>query len=392
MNNPLKRSEFVSIIALVTSLSALAIDAMLPALITISRDLKLSNINDSQMVISFIFLGMCIGQLIYGPISDVYGRKKPLEIGLLIFISGSIVSAISHSFEIMLFGRLLQGLGAASTRVITTAIIRDYYSKEQMAKIISLVMMIFVIVPAIAPTLGQIILLKYHWRAIFYLLLGLGLIGYLWFKIRMPESLILEKRLPLSLTRIKEASIETLRQKDSMLYTIASALIFGAFIGYLTSSSQIFIIVFNQEKNFPVLFGTLALSIGSASFFNSKFVVRFGMKNLTIVALKFLTAFAAIYLSIIYLFSLEQNLTLFIIYMLLSFFCIGILFGNFNALAISPLGHIAGIATAIISSIQTFIFLILGTFIGQSFDGTVYPLVLGFLILSIASWFVVKRT
>lgn len=391
MNKPLKQSEFVTLIALVTSLSALAIDAMLPALSTITDELKLADPNRAQLVISFIFIGMCIGQLIYGPVSDAIGRRKPLIVGLVIFIAGSFISAVSLNFEVMLIGRLLQGLGAASTRVVTTAIIRDYYSGNSMAKVMSLIMMIFVIVPAVAPSLGQLILLKYDWRAIFYLLMGLSILGLIWFYIRMPESLVASKRRSISFNNLKEATIETLTNRNSMVYTISAGLIFGAFIGYLSSSAQIFDDVFNQKKNFPILFGTLALSIGSASFFNAKLVDKIGMKNLTLNALKALSTLAAIYITISYFTDSSTNLVLFLGYMLLSFFCIGILFGNFNALAISPLGHIAGIATAIISSVQTFIFLIFGTIIGQLYNLTVYPLVIGFFILSALSFILIKK-
>ncbi len=390
MKNPLKQSEFVPMVALLTSLSALAIDAMLPALTTITQELNLANANRSQLVISFIFIGMSIGQLMYGPISDAIGRRKPLIAGLLIFIAGSFISSISATFEIMLFGRLLQGLGAASTRVVKTAIVRDYYSGDQMAKIMSFTMMIFVIVPALAPSLGQLILLKYNWRAIFYLLMSLGSIGLIWFSIRMPESLVENKRRPINIKNIKEAVIEILTNKNTMAYTLSAGLIFGAFIGYISSSAQIFKDVFDQEKNFPVLFGTLALAIGSASFANAKFVEKVGMKKLTVSALKALAVFASIFLCLIYTFDMSRELIPFLIYMLLSFFCIGILFGNFNALAIQPLGHIAGIATAVITSIQTLIFLTLGTYIGQSYNQTIYPLVLGFLILSILSFLIIK--
>lgn len=391
MNKPLKQSEFVTLIALVTSLSALAIDAMLPALSTITDELNLVDPNRAQLVISFIFIGMCIGQLIYGPVSDAIGRRKPLIVGLLIFIAGSFISAVSLNFEVMLIGRLLQGLGAASTRVVTTAIIRDYYSGNSMAKVMSLIMMIFVIVPAVAPSLGQLILLKYNWRAIFYLLMGLSILGLIWFCIRMPESLTPSKRRSISFNNLKEATIETLTNKNSMVYTISAGLIFGAFIGYLSSSAQIFDDVFDQKENFPILFGTLALSIGSASFFNAKLVDKIGMKCLTLNALKALSTLAATYITISYFTDSSSNLVLFLGYMLLSFFCIGILFGNFNALAISPLGHIAGIATAIISSVQTFIFLIFGTVIGQLYNLTVYPLVIGFLILSTLSFILIKK-
>lgn len=391
MTIPLKRFEFVSIIAFCTSLTALAIDAMLPALYAIRSDLGLVDQNEAQLVISFIFIGMGVGQLFYGPLSDLYGRKRPLEFGLMLFMIGALISALTQSFEILLLGRLLQGLGAASTRVITTAIIRDFYVDEEMAKIVSLVMMIFVIVPAVAPGLGQIILYQFNWRYIFYLLFLLGLINYLWFMRRMPESLPKQNRLPPSKQRLKAAILETLSHKNTMLYTVASGLIFGAFIGYLISSSQIFTEVFDAGEDFPLYFGTLALAIGSASFFNSRFVSRFGMLNLTMKALVGLSLLGAVYLVALSLFELEKNLVVFLIYMMFTFFCIGILFGNFNALAISPLGHIAGMATAIISSIQTFLSLVIGSSIGAYFNGTVYPLVISFLILSLLSHFILRK-
>jgi DHA1 family bicyclomycin/chloramphenicol resistance-like MFS transporter len=384
--------QFISLMGILMSFVALAIDAMLPALGEIGRDLHVKNPNDVQLVVSSIFLGMSVGLMFFGPYSDSYGRKPAIYIGMAIFMTGCLISIYSTTFEIMLIGRVLQGVGAASCRVVTLAMIRDKFEGTTMAKIMSLIMIIFILVPALAPSIGQIILLVSNWRAIFIFMLFLGVISTLWLMLKQDETLDMDKRLPFSLKTIFNGIRETLTNKISRNYTIASGLIFGAFVGYLSSSQQILQVQYNLGKYFSLVFGLLALSIGASSFANSKWVEKYGMEVLCKKSLIVLVCLAGIFLPIFYMLNGHPPLIAFVAYLMMTFFCMGILFGNFNTLAIQPLGHIAGVANSVISSLQTLISVILGGTIGHYYNGTVLPLVAGFLIFGACSLLIIVRS
>ncbi len=381
----LSNVEFIMLMALLTSLLALAIDAMLPALPHIGRDLNIKNANNTQWVISAIFIGFTIGQIFYGPISDSFGRKKPIYAGLIIYAIGSIISILSWNFEIMLLGRFIQGLGAAGPKIVTMALIRDQYQGRSMARIMSFIMSLFIFVPAIAPAIGQAILLFAGWRMIFIILLMMAVICMAWFALRQPETLLPENRRSFSLKNIIAAMVETCTNKYAFGYSITMGFSFGAFIGYLNSSQQIFQNLYGVGDKFPLYFGGLALMIGCASIVNSKIVMRFGMRYLCWRALFGTTIFSLIFLIIIYFNDGKLELQYFMIWCIIVFFCMGILFGNFNALAIEKLGHIAGVASAVIGSLSTFIAITLGASIGLIYNGTLYPLIAGFTILGMTS-------
>ena len=377
--------EFVARTALMISLVALSIDAMLPALQEIGADLGVQRRNDAQLVISALFLGLAVGQTIYGPISDSTGRKPPIYIGFALFILGCLLSAAATNFPTMLAGRFLQGLGAAGPRIVAIAMVRDGYEGRAMARIMSLVMAVFVLVPALAPGVGQGILLVAHWRAIFGVLLGLALVSLIWFAFRQPETLAAGRRAPFSVLRIGHAIHETCTHRTSLGYTVAAGLIFGAFIGFLNSAQQIFQGQYGLGKLFPLYFAVLALSIGSASLVNSRLVMRFGMRRLSGLALSALSGLSLAFFGVAWAAAGDPPLWALMAYLMASFFCIGILFGNFNALAMDPLGHIAGVAASVVGSLTTFISLLLGMAVGLAYDGTVLPLVGGFAALGIAS-------
>tara|TARA_E500000331_G_scaffold357248_1_gene418321 strand:+ start:93989 stop:95134 length:1146 start_codon:yes stop_codon:yes gene_type:complete len=376
--------------ALLQSLVALSIDSMLPALSIIGEDLGTNNRNDNQLIISFLFLGFALGQLIFGPISDAIGRKKPMYIGLTIFILGSILSMIATNYMIMLTGRVLQGFGAAAPRVLSLALVRDQYTGRQMAKILSFVMSIFILVPVLAPTIGQLILYFTDWRTIFTLLLSLAILAFCWLFLRQPETLPLSKRGTISLKFFLKSFIECFKQKTTLCYTITSGFIFGAFMGYLNSVQQILQIQYNLGISFPIYFGILALSIGASSYTNSQIVVQYGMRLICWKALQILSLTSLIFLFFSIYHLGTPPLWSFMTWGLITFFCIGGIFSNFNTLAIEPLGHIAGTASAIIGSCTTLIALILGASIGQLYNGTVIPLLLGFAFLGIASLITIK--
>ncbi len=375
--------EFVALMALSMSLVALAIDAMLPALGQIGTDLGLAHDNDRQLVLTVLFVGLAVGQLFYGPISDTLGRRGPIFVGFGFFVVGSLISAFSTTFAWLLVGRFLQGIGAAGPRILTVAIVRDGYAGREMARIMSLVMMVFILVPAVAPALGQLILLFAPWRAIFHVLFLLAAATSIWFYLRQPETLEPDDRRPFSLDAIGSALREILTTRSTMVYTLAAGMIFGAFVGFLNSSQQILAELYGLGARFPAYFAILALTIGCSSFINSRLVIRLGMRYLCRLALTVVVAISLLFLG--YCLVATPGLAMLMAYLVLVFFCTGILFGNVNSLAMEPLGHIAGIASSLIGSLTTFISVCLGFVIGNAFDGTVMPVVAGFGLLSALS-------
>jgi DHA1 family bicyclomycin/chloramphenicol resistance-like MFS transporter len=375
--------EFVALMAISMSLVALAIDAMLPALGRIGDDLGLVHDNDRQLVLTVLFIGLAVGQLFYGPVSDTFGRRKPIFFGYGLFLVGSLITIAAPSFDWLLAGRFLQGLGAAAPRIITVAIIRDRAAGRDMARIMSLVMMVFILVPAVAPALGQVILLFTSWRGIFVALLLLAGATMAWFYLRQPETLPPDRRRPFSPAALGGAFREVLTTRSAVVYTLAGGMIFGAFVGFLNSSQQLLQELYELGSRFPAYFAVLALTIGASSFVNARLVARLGMRYLCRVAL-IVSVLASMLFGIYCLFR-QPDLFGFMVYLMITFFSTGILFGNLNALAMEPLGHIAGMASSLVGSVTTFISLGLGFLIGNAFNGTVLPVVAGFAILGALS-------
>lgn len=378
-------AEFVALMALMMALPALSIDAMLPALPMIGSDLAVTNSNDLQLIISSLFLGIGIGQLFYGAFSDSKGRKPAIYLSICIFIIGSLLSIYATNFTVMLFGRFLQGLGAAGPRIVTVALVRDEYEGRAMARVMSFIMTIFILVPVIAPALGQLILLVADWRAIFAMLLLLSVIIAVWFSTRQIETLTASQRVPVSYTRILSEVKEIFSYRASVGYGITSGLIFGALVGYLSSIQPILQDLYGLGSKFALYFGLIATSIGAASLLNAALVMRYGMHLLSRIALVSLTIISIAFLAFISLNPELPALWMLMTYLLLCFFCVGILFGNLNAIAMEPLGHIAGMGAAVIGSLSTFISVPIGVFIGQCYNDTILPLVAGFAALGLAS-------
>ena len=374
--------EFVIIIALMMSLTALSIDAMLPALPQIGSDLGVQDDNDRQLVVSVLFLGLAFGQLFFGPLSDSVGRKPAVYAGYALYIGGALVSVLAASFPVLLAGRLLQGFGISAPRAVTMAVVRDRYKGRLMARVMSFATTVFILVPMIAPTLGQAILLFSGWRGIFGSFVLMALITVSWFALRVPETLAPEHRAPFSLRRIADAALEIARNRIAVGYTVSAGLVSGAFLGYLSSAQQIFQEQYALGNLFPVIFGVISFSIGLASLLNTRLVMRFGMRFLVWRSLFVIVGLALLALGIALLLGGQPPLWSFMAYLMATFLCVGILFGNQNALAMEPLGHLAGIGAAVVGSLSTLISMPLGTIIGQSYNGTVLPLVFGMALLS----------
>jgi DHA1 family bicyclomycin/chloramphenicol resistance-like MFS transporter len=380
----LSEREFIPMTAMVISLVALSIDAMLPALPAIAADLRLDNPNDAQLIVGVLLLSMGVGTLVFGPLSDSIGRKPAIYGGFVFFIAGSAVCIFSQNFEHMLIGRALQGFGCAAPRIVMVAVVRDQYSGNAMARIMSFVMSVFILVPAIAPALGAGIMLVADWRAIFIWLVFMAIIAVVWVGVRQPETLPMKKRTPYRPRGLANAAKEVVTHPVAVGYTLASGFIFVPFIGYLSSSQQVFAEVYDEGERFPLYFAILALAIGVASVVNGKLVMRYGMKKMVSAALKLACVFAVAFALISYYLNGAPPLYVFMLYFTLAFFCNGILFSNLNALAMEPLGHIAGMGAAIVNAFSTLISVPLGAMVGLAFDGSVMPLAWSFMGFTLA--------
>jgi len=377
--------EFVVMTGLLISLTALSIDAMLPALPEIGRDLGIKQGNDTQLVISIVFLGMAFSPLVYGPLSDVIGRKPAIVIGVAIFIVGCLMSIFATSYWVMMLGRLLQGVGVGGPRTVMNALVRDLYKGREMAQMMSFVIAVFILVPIIAPAIGQVIQIAAGWRMIFVMFLVLALIGVGWLTLRQPETLPREKRVPFSFANVWAGIADTCSNRKALGYTLTASPIFGAFVGYLISSQQMLQEQYALGTLFPAYFAGLAMAIGAASLANGALVIRFGMRRLCWIALIVMTLLSIAYSLYAWRADGHPSLMSLMIYFTPVFFCFGIVAGNFNALAMEPMGHVAGIASAFITSVTMLASMVLGTTIAQAYDGTVLPIVFGFTLMSTTS-------
>ena len=384
--------EFVPLMAIMISLVALSIDAMLPALPHIGQELGVLVANDQQLVISALFLGFGAAQIVYGPLSDSIGRKTAIHSAYVIFVIGCVLSTFATSFDVMLLGRLLQGMGAGGPRIVCIALVRDQYEGREMARIMSFVMGVFILGPALAPALGQGIIMLWHWRAIFVAFLVLAFVAWTWFSLRQPETLPEQRRVSFSFYVIWSGIKQTCGNRISLGYILVSGLIFGALVGYLLSAQQMFSVIYGVVDLFPAYFAVLALALGLASIVNGQLVMKLGMRLLSsyaAAALAILSTGFFVYAAYI---GGKPDLWLNMAFFICVFLCFGMLFGNVNALAMEPLGRIAGIGAAVIGSLSTLISVPLGTVMGQLFDGTVLPLVGGFALMGVLASTVIYWT
>ncbi len=362
------------------SLVALSIDALLPALEQIGISLSVQqNSNDNQLLVTMIFLGLGFGQLISGPVSDSLGRKPVIYGGFLLFVIASFICVSATSLEMMVFGRILQGIGLSAPRTISIAMVRDSFSGDYMAKIMSFIVVIFILVPVIAPALGKLMLDAYGWKSIFYSQLIFGVLVMFWLWKRQPETLKEENKIKLSLNLFVDGTKEFVKHKQAIVFTLISGFITGSFMVYLSASQQIFQEQYNLVDEFPYIFAGLAISVGFATFLNGTLVMKLGMQKLVSI---FLIVFTLIPVAYIFLFYQKENpsITILLTFFGLQFFAIGFLFGNLRALAMQPVGHIAGIGAAINGFVSTIMAVPIATYIGKFVVTTTLPLFVGFLI------------
>ncbi len=380
----LSQFEFVALMAFLMSIVALAIDALLPALNQISADIGIHKSTDSQLLITMIFLGLGLGQLFFGPISDSLGRKPIVFMGFGIFIIASLICIHATDLNTMIFGRILQGIGLSAPRTISIAIVRDSYSGDYMARIMSFITVVFILVPIIAPAMGKFVLDHYSWQTIFYIQVFFSIVVSLWFWIRQPETLLENQRIKFTSHIFSDGLKELMKHKRSIGFTFISGFITGSFMVYLSTAQQIFQIQYNLADEFPFIFAALAISIGSATFLNGTLVLKFGMEKLVTIAMVAFFTVSVLYIILFYN-SPNPNIYILLTFFGLQFFAIGFLFGNLRALAMEPVGHIAGIASAITGFISTMMAVPIGTFIGKYVTTTALPLFIGFTICGLLS-------
>ncbi len=365
------------------ALNALAIDSMLPALPAIGADLGVANENSRQWVVTAYLLGFGAAQLIYGPVADRFGRKSVLLFGVGVYVMFSLLATLAPTFETLILARIGQGLGSACTRVLAVSIVRDRYEGRTMARVMSFSFLVFLGVPILAPSLGQLIMLVGPWRWIFA---GLGLIGVgliVWASLRLPETLKPEDRLPIQVKRLTSAYRTALTDRTAMGYTLAMTAITGALFGFINSSQQIFADVFDAEAAFPAVFALIAGGIAVASLVNARLVVRLGSRKISHTALIGFTTVSAVHAAVAL--SGHETLITFAVLQTLTMFCFGLIAGNFGAMAMETMGHIAGTAASIQGFISTVFGSLLGFAVGQQFNGTTVPMSLGFTVFGLTA-------
>ena len=368
--------EFVVLIAGLMSLNALAIDAMVPALPAIGDALGVADENSRQLVVSLYVLGFGLTQIIYGPLSDRFGRKPVLVVSLLLYVGFALACWAASSFALLLAARMAQGGAAASTRVLVVSIVRDRYEGGRMARIMSLAFLVFLLIPMLAPLFGQLTLLVASWRAIFFGLALGAAIMLLWTLIRLPETLHPQYRRPLDPATIWNGVWQTLRNRQSMGYTLAFTLMMASLMGYINSIQQIVFDIFRRPELIAATFAGVALPMAATSYANSRLVERIGTRRIAHTGLLLFTASALVHLAVVLVGG--ESLWLFIALQGLTMACFGLASANFGALAMQPLGHVAGTASSVQGTIGTIGGALLGLAVGQSFNGTLVPMVAGF--------------
>jgi DHA1 family bicyclomycin/chloramphenicol resistance-like MFS transporter len=377
--------EFVALVALLTSLVALSIDAMLPALGRIATELQAADPNSRQFVVLCFFAGLGAGQLLAGPLSDRIGRKPAILSGLLIYAAGSVLCWLASDFTLFLAGRVIQGIGAAGPRVVSIAMVRDRQAGAAMARTMSLVMTTFIMVPVLAPVLGQAVLAFAGWRVIFLGFFVIAVWAALWLALRQPETLPPERRRAVSPAALLEAARQVITHRVSMAYTVTAGLVLGLLVSYLGVCQQVFGEFYGQGDLFVAYFAVLASGVGLASAVNARLVMRLGMRRLSALALRTIAVLTVTMLAGCLITGALPPLALFVIWLFPIFFCMGMLFGNCNALAMEPMGHIAGMAASIIGSFTSLLSVLAGGLVSQRYDGTVLPLIIGYAVLGVAA-------
>ncbi|MBY7649760.1 MAG: MFS transporter [Candidatus Liberibacter europaeus] len=385
-NSNVGYKEFAIIIAMLMAINSLGIDIILPCLPQISDFLDLKNENHRQHLISSYLVGYGIAQIFYGPLSDRFGRKSIMVFGLIIYIISTLLMLAISSFSEMLLVRFIQGIGGAAPRIIAISIVRDVYEGKQMAKVLSIAMMIFMIMPIVAPSIGQVTMfISGDWIGIFIWMGVITTIITIWYCIRLPETLNPQNVRPLNFRLIIHSFSLIFKNRISTLYNIANSLTMGAILGFVNSSQQIYVEVYNIGNWFPIAFAIGGVAMSISSFVNSALVDKFGSRLVSHYALLVLIIITGTWLITQNFYDHPINIFLFILFFFFASFQFGLINSNFSTISMEPFSHLAGTASSVFGFMNTFISTIVGIIIGQSFNGTVYPLIIGFFVIAIVS-------
>ncbi len=386
------RLEFVTMMAMLTAMVAFSIDGMMPALPEIASDLSPDSPNAAQLVLTTFVLGLGIGTLFTGPLSDRFGRKPVIVAGVAVYVLAALASVLSDSLWWLLATRMLQGLGAAGPRVVVMAVTRDLYAGRGMAQIMSFVMIVFALVPAMAPLLGQQIIRVWEWHMIFVAAAIFGVAAATWVTIRLPETLPKSRRRPFRPRHIRAALTEMMALPDVRLPIVVLTLTFACLFSVISSIQPIYSVWLDRAETFPLWFCLTAILAASSSYVNARLVVRLGMRRL-INSILYVQIVASVGMLVLLVLN-PGALVLFVAFLVwqqVQFFQAGLTIGNLNAIAMSPMGHIAGTAASVISALATVASVVLAIPIGLLFNGTPVPLVGGVLIYATLGLLVMRR-
>lgn len=391
--SPLSLPELTVMLASLTATVAFSIDAMMPALPQIAAELSPDAINRAQLVLTAFVLGMGVGTLFAGPISDAIGRKLTIAGGIAIYIVGALMAAHAQSLEALLIARVVQGLGAAAPRITVMALVRDLFAGREMARVTSFIMMIFILVPAVAPSVGAMIISFYGWRGVFWAFIVFGLIGVSWLWLRQPETLAPENRRPLSVSKLSAAAREVLAHYEVRIYIVTITLGFGQMFALLSSAQQLYA-AHGVTDTFPMWFAMGALLAGTGSVFNARYVMRLGMRKIVKASyiMQIIVSSVMLVLVLTGLTAGASGLPLVFLYTVSVFWMAGVTFGNLNALALEHMGHIAGMAASIVTAISTVGAVLIAAPVGLLFNGTALPIVIATLICSSLAWWLIRKT
>jgi DHA1 family bicyclomycin/chloramphenicol resistance-like MFS transporter len=376
-------AEFVGIIALMMGMTAYSVDNLLPAFDSLRASFALADPNAPQLLVYGYMMAFALAQVVYGPVSDMVGRRPVLIGGMVIYMAGCLLAILAPSFTVLMVSRVIQGIGSAAARVLAVAIVRDRFEGREMARVMSLAMMVFLIVPIFAPALGSALLMFGPWQWIFVSMLAVGLTLSLWFGRRMPETLHPEFRFPFSAKKIASAVTLTATRREALGYATGVGLMMGCVLGYVGSAQQILeTTVYGLGPSFSLYFALVAATMAVGSLLNSRVVRRFGMRRLSHGAIIGFTAIAGVLVAVALAYGGRPPLALFIGLVAAAMFLFALTVPNFNTMAMEPLGAVAGTAAAFIGAYTTLLGALCGLAVGQSFDGTVTPLAAGYFILS----------
>ncbi len=392
MPDRLPKFEFIVLMAMMFATIAFSIDSMLPALPEIADELSPDAPNRAQLILTSFVLGMGIGTMFTGPLSDTFGRRRVIFGGSVLFIAAALVAAVAPSLELVLIARVLQGLGAAAPRVAALAIIRDLYEGRQMAQLMSFVMLVFTLVPAIAPTIGAVLIWGFGWRSVFIAFVVFSVASVSWLALRQRETLAPENQRPFRLAVLWSGIREMMAIRRVVLATMVLTLVFGILFTTLSVTQPIFDVTFGRADDFHLWFGAIAIVSGSASILNARIVLSLGMRRVitwtlgVVGALSILMAMTAMTAA-----DSPFYFPLYVGWVIVLFSCAGLTIGNLNALAMEPLGHLAGLAASVIGSIATVGAVLIAVPVGLAFDGTPLPAAIGVLICAGVGFVLIRQ-